>query len=105
MKHDSVSARLALKAGFLTTLAERAIELAEAIDSLASAHEWVEDLKEEIEDALADTENFTAEEVEALRSDLAKKEARLADKRKQVDLLEARLRNFKDDVTCLGETL
>ena len=104
MKHDSASARLALKAGFLTTLAARAKELADSIESLALAHEWVEDLKEEIEDAKND-EDINDVEFAKLTMQLASKEARLADKRKQVDLLEARLRNFKDDVTCLGETL
>lgn len=105
MKHDSASALLTQKASFLSILAETAKELAESIESLALATEWVEDLKQEIEDALADSENFTAEEVEALRADLAKKETRLAEKRKGVDLLEARLSNFKDDVSCLGEKL
>lgn len=106
MNHEpSSSHALARKANFLTTLSETAKELAESIESLALATEWVEDLKQEIEDALADSENFSAEEVEALRADLAKKEARLADKRKGVDLLEARLSNFKDDVSCLGEKL
>lgn len=106
MNHEpSSSQSLARKANFLTILAETAKELAESIESIASATEWVDDLKKEIEDALADSENFTAEEVEALRADLAKKEARLADKRKGVDLLEARLSNFKDDVTHLGEKL
>ena len=105
MKDNSASSALARKASILARLAETAKELSDAIDSLADVTKWVEDLKQEIEDALADPENFTAEEVEALRGDLAKKEARLADKRKGVDLLEARLSNFKDDVTHLGEKL
>ena len=105
MKHETPADLLAIKASFLARLSETARELSDAVDSLADATKWVEDTEEEIADALADPENFTAEEVEALRAELATKVARLAHKRKGVDLLEARLSNFKDDVTHLGEKL
>lgn len=105
MNHEpSSSSALARKANFLITISETAKELAESIESIALATEWVEDLKQEIEDAKND-EDTTPVEFAKLTMQLAAKEARLADKRKQVDLLEARLSNFKDDVSCLGETL
>lgn len=105
MKQETPASLLAIKAGFLARLAETAKELSDAVDSLADTTQWVEDTEEELADAVADPENFTAEEVEALRAELVTKSARLADKRKGVDLLEARLSNFKDDVTHLGEKL
>jgi chromosome segregation ATPase len=102
MKNETASSILSRKAGFLATLAETAKELGEEIESLAMAVEAVEDARVELADALTDEDNTPADH-EALRKELARKEERLAHKRGRVDRIEARLRNFKDDVEgCLG---
>jgi predicted transcriptional regulator len=100
MKDPNKSTALALKSSFLLALSERAKELSQEIESIAFAAEWVEDSREELADVLADEDSTEADKV-AARVDLAKREARLADHRAKVDLLEARLSNFKDDASCL----
>lgn len=91
------------KADFLNKLSETARSLADAVETLADASASLELYKEELElDLEGDEEgNVDEEAVAKSKADVAEKEAEFTKALLKVELLEARLRNFKGDVAKL----
>jgi prefoldin subunit 5 len=103
MRHDSKA--LEKKSGFLLLLSETAKELSEEISSLADKVESIEFLKEHIQNAINDEGGCNPDDITFLEGELAKKKADLEKKKSAIELLEARLRNFKSDASRLGVEL
>jgi DNA repair ATPase RecN len=105
MTDNTNSKCLYRRANFLATLSATAKELGEEVEALADAVQAVEDAKGELADVLTH-DDATPNDVHGIRTWLAQREARLVTQTAKVDVLEARLRNFKDDVEgCLGVEL
>lgn len=92
------------KADFLNKLAETARSLADAVETLADASASLELYKDELMLDLEGDENDDVDEeaVADSKKAVAEKEAEFAKALLKVELLEARLRNFKDDASSLG---
>lgn len=105
MTDNTNSKSLHRRANFLATLSDTAKELGEEVEALADAVQAVEDAKGELADILTE-DDASPKDVEGIRTWLAQREERLAKHTANVGVLEARLRNFKDDVEgCLGVEL
>ena len=95
---------LQTKADFLNKLSETARSLADAVETLADASASLELYKDELNLDLEGDENGDVDEdaVADSKKAVAAKEAEFAKALLKVELLEARLRNFKGEVADLG---
>ena len=106
MKNTNTEA-LKYKSFYLNKMAEKASHLSAMVEEVYDAKHWVDMCKEEVESDLeSDSDDgVDADEVGRSKARLARAEASLDEVVQKLNLLEAELRNFKDDVECLGTEL
>lgn len=95
------------KADFLNKLSETARSLSDAVETLADASATLDLANDELLTDLEGDENGDVDNdaVADSKKAVAAKEAELAKALLKVEQLEARLRNFKDDVGHLGSEI
>lgn len=98
---------LKYKSFYLNKMADKAKHLSAMVEEVYDAKHWVDMCKEEVEACLeGDSDGEPChDEVDRERARLARAEASLEEVVSKLHLLEAELRNFKDDIECLGTEL
>jgi prefoldin subunit 5 len=106
MKNTNTEA-LQYKSFYLNKMAEKAKHLSAMVEEVYDAKHWVDMCKDDLESTLEgdSDDGVDVDEVERSKARLARAERSLDEVAKQLHLLEAELRNFKDDIECLGTEL